>query len=297
MTRVGGWTETRYTDGAPRLSGAVLRNQRNIVGETTSRIFEDADLASNLLNTSPSADFLKDHAYKSSLLSVEIASASGLTKQEALHLGLSALLQDMGMATLDEETVNKRSPLTPTEIAAIRSHPNRTVDELLRSGTGLPTRVIDTVLTSHERPNGTGYPQGLSGQAVDSSTRILSAANVYVALTSRRPYRPAWGTYDAVFFMIQAANQGNLDKNVVRTLLSVLSLFPVGTLVEMSTGEIARVVSTNEHAYTRPVVSILFDARGKQRKPLLIDLVSDTDYEIAGIADPETYSADPMLGF
>jgi hypothetical protein len=130
---------------------------------------------------------------------------------------------------------------------------------------------------------------GISGDRVHPLARVLLVVNVYVAMTSPRPYRPPVGTYDAIYCLLQSAHNKLMDSHIVRHLLDVLSLFPVGTIVELNTREIARVVGSNEGAYTRPVVSVLTDADHLSKPPRLVDLLDAEDLEITRIVGPGEY--------
>ncbi len=103
----------------------------------------------------------------------------------------------------------------------------------------------------------------------------------------RKTYRPAATTYGAVYFLLHGANTNQIDRDVVRSILQVLSLFPVGTLVELNDGRLARVVGTNEAAYTRPIVSVLRHANGTTCPHTILDLLQLDTLEIERIVPKE----------
>lgn len=274
---------------ATRLKAESVLEHRHTVEDAIQMILRDCDLAMNLLNQPSDINYLTAHAFKVNILAIEVATTMGLSKQEIMNVGLAATFQDLGMLCLPQALVNKPMPLSPSELQEVRRHPIYSV-EALEKVQGLPRDVSEGISQAHERLDGSGYPAGLSGNQIHPLAKILAVINVYVAMLSARPYRQALTTYDAIFFLLHNAYYNLLDRNIVKTLLDVLSLFPIGTLVELKTGEIARVVSANEEAYTRPVVSLIYDAN---RKPLstscFIDLLHTDGAEIVRIVPPDEF--------
>ncbi len=286
------------TKGTLRIRSTSVRQQQQMVQDTVEIILRDSEMAANLLNqASGKGGYLKSHAFKVSVLSMEVATAMGFSKQEVINLGLASLLQDLGMVRLSETLLNKTTPLVPSEWEAVHQHPVHSA-EVLGKTRGLPKDVIGIVLQAHERLDGSGYPTGLSGDQIYPLAKVLAVVNVYIAIISPRPYRPAHAAYDAVYTLLQSAHHRLLEREVVKALLGVLSLFPVGTLVELNTGEIARVVGTNAGAYTRPAISVITNTDREVQPPRMIDLLTTDDLEIVRIVEPdELPEIDVMYGF
>ncbi len=196
---------------------------------------------------------------------------------------MAAVYQDIGMGS-SEPLLRKSTPLTPAELLEIRRHPLYGA-QVLEKAEGLSPPAVQVVSHSHERPDGSGYPGGLQGSQIHRLARILTAANIYIAMTSPRPYRPALEPYNSIVTLLNNSYRNMLDRNVVKALLEVLSVCPIGMLVKLSTGEIAKVKSANKERYTRPVVTVLNGAdREKLATPRVVDL-AESDSEIAEIAN------------
>ena len=137
--------------------------------------------------------------------------------------------------------------------------------------------LADAVAAHHERLDGTGYPKATRGDDVPSLARLLAACDVYTGMAADRPHRPAHDPRVALTDTLVQAERGELDRDLAELLLR-LSFHPVGTVVELTDGRTAVVVSThtgrvNLRATTRPVVAVLADADGRLLpKPEFIDL-------------------------
>jgi len=118
----------------------------------------------------------------------------------------------------------------------------------------------------HERLDGTGYPDGLRGEQLHPLTRLLAVCDVYAALGVARPHRPARSSRNALADTLVLAEMGKLDRRCAEYLLR-LTFYPVGTLVELASGAIAKVVATPQPlpqvAADRPVLAVLTDADGQ----------------------------------
>jgi hypothetical protein len=93
--------------------------------------------------------------------------------------------------------------------------------------------------------------------------RILHVADAYLAMTAQRPFRPPLMPYAAMECLVRQAERNQVDADVVRSLLRVLSLFPIGSFVRLSDGRVAQVVRSNAHSFVRPIVAIVEDSSGK----------------------------------
>ncbi|MBI4566802.1 MAG: hypothetical protein HY719_00230 [Planctomycetes bacterium] len=236
----------------------------------------DKDLLLNLLNDQPPEDYLASHAVKTAVAAVNIATASGYGDEQVLEMGFGSLLNDVGMVRVAPEIRGKAGELTPDERREMQAHPAHGL-ALLRLVSGVPKSSLYVVYQSHERFNGAGYPRGIRGEDIHPFARIVAAADAYVAQASRRPYRDPKLPYHSMEAVIRAASERLFDGRVVRSMLEYLSLFPVGSWVELSNDTIARVVAANKSNYARPVVQMLFEA-GSARplaRPALVNLAAN----------------------
>ncbi len=130
------------------------------------------------------------HQKKVALLAGDIATRMGLPDDEIDHVILAALIHDIGKIEVPSEILSKPGTLSPLEIQLIRTHPE--AGRRVLSGLQTPWPLAEIVFQHHERLDGSGYPRGISGDEILPAARIIAVADVVEAMSSHRPYRPAW---------------------------------------------------------------------------------------------------------
>ena len=110
------------------------------------------------------------------------------------------------------------------------------------------------ILNHHENIDGTGYPRQLSGNEIGKMAQIISIVDVYDALVTKRPYKEAKSPAEAIEMMFAMSNKFNLD--IFRTFLSVVNIYPNGSTVKLSNGQVATVLRQNKSYPLRPVIKI-----------------------------------------
>ncbi|MCS7159969.1 MAG: HD domain-containing protein [Gemmatales bacterium] len=182
---------------------------------------------------------------------------------------LAALLHEAGMATVSSDILEHPGPLSDAQRREIEAHVGISA-EAVRLCCPQETWLVEGVLAHHERLDGSGYPAGRQGQAINSLARLLAMADTYAALCTPRPYRPAVSSRQALLEVLAEAERGRLDIAAAELLLG-LSLYPIGSMVELSDGSVGQVIalSTEGNASTPPaqLVALLLD---KHSQPLPI---------------------------
>ena len=134
----------------------------------------------------------------------------------------------------------------------------------------------------HERENGEGYPEGLSGDSIHMDAKIIGICDVYVALCQARIHREALTPYEALQKILDDM-EDQFAPNIANALLEALSMYPVGSLIQFESGEIGQVVAANPQTPMRPVVERLSDTTGHVYPPQLVDLAEDSSVNIKAI--------------
>jgi hypothetical protein len=189
---------------------------------------------------------------------------------------LAALLHDVGMVRVPVEVLAKLGPLDDAERRVVEGHAALGADALARLSPPAPW-LVEAAAAHHERLDGTGYPAGLHDLQIKPLVRLLAVCDVYVALASPRPHRPALETRTALTDTLLAAEKGALDRQQAERLLQ-LSFYPAGTAVELADGAFGVVVATHAgrrdlSAPARPVVALVTDTRGQPlAAPAYVDL-------------------------
>lgn len=149
-----------------------------------------------------------------------IATEMNLSWQQVQGIRVAGILHDMGMISMDPELLNKRVRFTKEEFERIKTHVQAGVDFLSR--VDFPWPVARMVMEHHERMDGSGYPNGLTGEKLLLESRILVVADVVDAIASHRPYRPAFGIESALYDI--TGDRGTLyDKDAVDACLVIFN--------------------------------------------------------------------------
>lgn len=229
------------------------------------------------------------HCLQLSLYGMAIAIEMGFNEANVLRVGLAGLLHDWGMLRVPRAIREAQRRLSPVEMLEIHKHPRYSLD-LIEDLSALPALVPLIVYQVHERLDGSGYPRGRRGNAIHLFARILHVADMYVALTSPRPYRAPYSPYAAIEMLLGRRSGRCADPPVVRALLRVVSLFPIGSFVQLTDGSTARVLRGNGPLYDRPVVQIVVDRSGRKVPETsdagLIDLASSPLRVAQGLPTP-----------
>jgi len=185
--------------------------------------------------------------------------------------GLGAMLLDIGKTQLPPELLSKPGPLTKAELSLARRHVEYGM-KILEESEGISPQVLAMVRTHHERHDGSGYPNGLSGQQIPVLGRIGGIVDYYDAVTSERPYAAPLSSYDCLRSLNKLAGSG-FQAEMVEQFIQSIGFFPPGTLVQLNDGSVAVVVAQNRRHRLKPEILVILDPERNLRPDFgLIDL-------------------------
>jgi HD-GYP domain-containing protein (c-di-GMP phosphodiesterase class II) len=260
-------TATRLLAGRPADMNATVR--------LTERIADllEADPAQALLLTTVKSydEYTYHHMVNVCILSLALARAIGLPKDDAVALGIGGLLHDVGKVKVPTEILQYEGALDQEQWRLIQRHPVDGAGLVLITSRNAYHPAVATVLEHHAAFDGSGYPS-LSGRRSPSlPARIVSVADCFDAVTSKRSYRKPEERRQALS-LLQAGAGRSFDPRVVRTFVRMVGIFPVGSLVRLSTGEVAAVVRNHDQLLARPIVRMVLDVHGAEAEPVEVDL-------------------------
>lgn len=225
------------------------------------------------------------HAIHGAAYGVSLATALNYSRPKLHELMFSMLLMDAGMLRVPPHVREKNSAFTEGERGQVKTHPLLGYQLLLKNGK-VKANLATVALQHHEAFDGSGYPQGLKSGQIEEMARIASIADTYTAMIESRPYRPPHLPYDAMKHML-SAQMNRFDPRLLRTFLGRLSIYPVGSIVQLSTGKIGLVMSCKPDKPLRPLLRVLRDEKGLPVSGLMLsDLIYDTDVYIVKALDP-----------
>jgi putative two-component system response regulator len=161
------------------------------------------------------------HIWRMSAYARALALASGWSSQLAERLELAAPMHDIGKIGIPDAILKAPRKLNPEEWAIMQSHSNIGFDILSHSHTALFVMAKEIARHHHERWDGTGYPDGLKGNDIPESARIIALADVFDALTTKRPYKTVWSIEDALQ-EIQRNAGGHFEPRLVNLFIEIL---------------------------------------------------------------------------
>jgi len=218
-----------------------------------------------------------------SLMAIRLGLEISYDEKHCLALGLCALMHDIGMLTIPNEVLSSPK-LTPEQLQLLRNHPLESKKMVEQFGPNY-TWISQIVIQVHERHDGSGYPNGLSGDEIHEFARIIGLADMYEALGHPRSDRKAHVIYSALTTIIDTRNK-HFDPRLIKGLINIVSIFPLGSLVKLNNNTIGRVVGANKLYPTRPLVEILLNHRSHRLSdPQLVHLEEE----------PMLYIVDPAI--
>ena len=230
-------------------------------------------------------DFLALHSFNVALLSAYLGRGMKMSEEEVEILILAALIHDLGMFKLSREIVFAPRRLKDEEMNEIRRHPELGA-EMVANTPDLSVQVPMVLIHEHERMDGSGYPEGISGDEIHHFARIVSVCDIFEAISHRRPHRDPFLPYEAMRQMMEMSRV-QLDYKVVRAFVDLMSIYPIGSFVKLSTDEVAQVVDSVPGYPFHPIVRVIEVEEGRiKRKDMVYYLKDETDIKIVGPTDP-----------
>jgi hypothetical protein len=205
------------------------------------------------------------------ILMLALARAIGLPRERAIALGIGGLLHDVGKVKVPQEVLQHDGALDEDQWRQIRRHPIDGAGLILVTTRDPLHPAVSVVLEHHAAYDGSGYPSLNGHRAPSMPARLVAVADSFDALTSKRSYRKPEERRQALS-LLQAGAGRSYDPRVVRMFVRLLGLFPVGSLVQLSGGEIGVVIRNHDRLLARPTVRLVLDRHGDATEPVEVDL-------------------------
>lgn len=224
------------------------------IGSKVCSIINDSKkLSINLSKLKVSDEYTYKHSVDVGTMAAIVAKAMGESEQFVNDIAVAGLLHDIGKEEIPLHILNKPAKLSFSEFELMKTHPVRGY-RLLVDSDDISEDMRKAILNHHENIDGTGYPRQLSGNEIGKMAQIISIVDVYDALVTKRPYKEAKSPAEAIEMMFTMSNKFNLD--IFRTFLSVVNIYPNGSTVKLSNGQIGTVLRQNKSYPLRPVIKI-----------------------------------------
>lgn len=262
----------------------VLTEEASLIGLTTLREYDE---------------YTYTHSVNVCIFAVALGKRIGMSKLQLYELGVGALMHDIGKSRVPTDLLQKSTALDEDDWRRIIAHPWLGMLTLfqLRGQQELPYRAMVVAHEHHMRRDFTGYPRVIRPRQLAMTSKIVAVADAYDAATSRRSYQTKPYPPSAVLQEMRDNPKRGLDPVVVKAFITLLGIYPSGTLVVLDTFELAVVLAANPNPemLSRPRVVIVSDGRGNLlQPPIETDLAAtgpDGQFArtIIKTADPDRY--------
>ena len=215
--------------------------------------------------------YLLEHSLNVAILLANFANYLEMPEDEVQELALSGFLHDIGKIKVPDEILHKPGRLTDQEMVIMRDHVYYGIRVL--EDMGIPERMIETISQHHERLDGYGYPDGARGDEITKFGRMIAIVDTYDAITADRCYKAGMPSQKALKILHEETPL-KYDQHLVEQFIKCIGVYPVGSLVKLSSEKIAVVIKQNENNPLKPLVKVFYSVRSAHYlQPVEIDLL------------------------
>lgn len=268
---------------------------RELVSEMVDAIIADKNALLWLAQLKRRDEYTTLHSINVCILALLFGSHLNFNAEQLREIGHGALLHDIGKMRVPVDLLNKTSELTDDELAVLKRHPEYGYEMLKDTGM-ISAGALDIVYSHHERFDGSGYPRGLRGDDIGEYAMLVSIVDVYDAITSDRVYHLGMSPHEALNLMYEWEPK-NFPQELLEEFIKCLGIYPIGSIVELNTGEVGVVMTVNRMHHLRPIVMLLLNP-AKEPYPIqkMINLelyaVSQSQVNIVRILESNAYGID-----
>lgn len=278
--------------------GKDIKEVSGLVSEMAESVQRNPDAMIWLTRLRTSDEYSYDHAVDVSVHLMVLARFLGMPIKTVELLGLVGLMQDVGKVNIPEAVLSKTEPLTNEELAVVQSHVGSSMQMLLGHAE-FSYEALNIVGSHHERHDGTGYPRRIQGGKLNLNAELSGLIDTYCALTRQRSYCSAVSSQKALEKLITMRDT-KFRGAIVDQLIQCVGLYPIGTLIELNSGEVGVVIQQNQVRRLKPrVMIVLAPDKSVERRPRTVDLILDPPtatgepYRIVRSLPADSYGIDP----
>ena len=248
---------TRFYDDIRANKPIDIAEIREPVNNIVESIIRNPDACMLLTKLKRKGDYAYNHAIGCSIWAAAMGRQLGLPKKVLVSLSIGALLLDVGKLQIPDEILNKIGKLTLEEVELAKQHVKHGM-EMLKTTKGVDKIAFQMILTHHERHNGNGYPRGMAGKEIPVYGRIAGIVDTYDALINDKPYRIGMAASEAIRVLYNV-REVDFQGELVEEFIQALGVYPAGSLVELTNGQVGIVVTEHRNRRLRPRLLMLLD--------------------------------------
>lgn len=271
--------------------GKIPRTEpvNEIVGEMTESVFSDPHAMLGLTMIKNYDNYLYNHSVNVSIMALSLGKALGLTEEELRAVGIGALLHDIGKTGVSEQIIRKPGGLSSEEWEKIKQHP-QLGSNIIKRMDGVDETVGRLIYEHHIKFDHSGYPETTA--SLHPLSQVITICDAYDALTTLRVYQKPHDPVEAIKVMNNFSGR-HFNPDTLKAFMNMMGLYPVGTMVRLTTGELGVVIRLNDGSPEKPLVKIIYGEDGLElANPFEADLINDSSREIVTNVNPATTSTD-----
>jgi HD-GYP domain-containing protein (c-di-GMP phosphodiesterase class II) len=243
-------------------------------------------------------EYTFNHSLNVGILTLAMGQRLGFDKKNLVKLGTAGLLHDIGKVEINKDLLYKPGKLTAPEWDRLKLHSLYSVRQILKTR-GLDEISISALVSAYQHHwnyNGTGYPAQVPSEILPSFlSRIIRICDAYDAMTTPRPYHPIPYIPTLAVRVVWERQGSFFDPILVKIFLQLFGLYPVGSCLELSSGEVAVVLKENPGHIDRPIIKIVQNRDQEPVDGARIDLSVNTDVNIDRAVYPQKYRINPAV--
>lgn len=238
---------------------------KQVVSGLVDDITENPETALWLTQLKNVHEYTAQHCINVAVLSIAFGAHLGFTAEHLRLIGLGALLHDVGKMRIPQPILDKPGRVTEEEFRILRRHPLEGY-EMMKATGQVPAQALQIIRHHHERISGRGYPDGLRGEQISTAVRVVAICDVYDAMTSDRVYHERIMPDVALNAMYKMAPT-EFGTELMHEFIRCVGIYPVGSLVELTSGALGVVMTRDSSNRLRPVVMLVKDRKGRDFVP------------------------------
>ena len=199
-------------------------------------------------------NFLVTHSLRAAVFAIVVGMELKMQNHQLVELATAALLHEIGLIHISEDIYSRAAELSDEEKKYLHVHPVLSCKILKKAKFPLP--ICLGTLDHHERENGTGYPQKLTGEKISLYGKILAVVCSYEAMTGERKYKKAEEPATGLLNVLRR-EPSQYDEEILKALLNALSFFPIGSFVYLSNNTVGQVIDNNSEDPRFPIVRVI----------------------------------------
>ena len=269
-----------------------------VTNKTIDAIFENPNALASVINIRNKDEYLLEHSVSVSVLMTIFARFLKIPRAIVEQLSVGAFLHDVGKIMIPETILNKPGKLTDDEFTVIKSHVNHSIN-IIKNTPKISNISLEVATLHHEKLDGNGYPFKVKGTDISKYGRMIAICDIFDALIANRSYKKGFSHPKAFGILRNLAVKNHLDGRLVDSFIKCMGVYPVGSLVELSSNKLAIVEAVNEQNPTKPMVRSFY-SRSSNCYEITedIDLSLNEDSIIKGVrADDFDLDMDKIIEF